>query len=93
MQYVVILATDPSSLSATVNARLRDGWQIQGSVVLAYDSKDQEQWAQAMIKADETDGSRVTQSDSLPAATVSETPRQSRHAVNIPLSVTQSRAA
>ena len=56
-EYVVLLATDPSSLSSQVNALLRDGWQCQGGVALAQVTDDESgekgvQWAQALIRRD-----------------------------------------
>jgi hypothetical protein len=55
MDYVILLGTDPSSLSSQVNARIRDGWIPQGGVVVVTvrDEEAQEegqQWAQAMTK-------------------------------------------
>ena len=64
MQYVILLATDPSSLSTQVNALIAQGWQPQNGVALSQIWDDEAdafivQWAQAMTKqdADETQNS------------------------------------
>ena len=56
MRYVILLGTDPSTLTSQVNALLELGWKPVGGVMLSqiYDKHDLDgytnQWAQAMIK-------------------------------------------
>lgn len=57
MQYTILLATDPSSLSSAVNELIGNGWEPQGGVVVTTVHEEQEgeltQWAQAMVKRTE----------------------------------------
>ena len=60
MQYVVLLAEDPSDLSSQVCRLLKLGWKVQGGVALVAVSDEEEkvrstavQWAQAMLREGE----------------------------------------
>jgi hypothetical protein len=57
VEYVVVIATDPSSLSSQVNNLISNGWRPQGGLALTQVKNDVEddepyetQWAQAMVK-------------------------------------------
>jgi hypothetical protein len=60
MQYVVLLAEDPSDLSSQVCRLLKRGWKVQGGVAVT-EVRDKEgkrvstavQWAQAMLREGE----------------------------------------
>jgi hypothetical protein len=54
MDYVILLARDPSSLASQVNDLIKRGWQPQGGVAASEVHEEgtaaATQWAQAMVK-------------------------------------------
>ncbi len=57
MEYTILIANDPSTLSSLVNNLIEHGWQPTGGVAVTAGQDAQEEpsietWAQAMMKRD-----------------------------------------